>query len=94
MTSGSGSKLRARDTCPGADCQMEDAPLFSRSEHGYAVLDLTEDQLVLRLKDERGETLYCWARDHSDPSGAACALDFDPLEPPAAPEPPAPPPGP
>ena len=90
VTSGSGSKLRERDTCPGERCQMEDAPLFSRSEFGYAVLDLTADRLVLRLKDEHGDAIYCWMRDHSDPSGQECPLDLDPL----APQPPQPPSGP
>lgn len=90
VTSGSGSKLRLRNTCPGDDCQMEDAPLFSRSEPGYAVLDLNESQLVLRLKDERGETLYCWTRTHSRPDGEPCAFDINPQAIPARLELPAP----
>ena len=78
-TSGSGSKLRMRPDCPGPDCQMEDAPLFSRSVHGYAVVDVTEDQLVLQFKSADGEHLFCWRRTHDDATGEMCEPGSDPL---------------
>ena len=41
LTSGSGSKVRARPDCPGPECVGDEPPLFSRSVFGYAVVDLT-----------------------------------------------------
>lgn len=72
LTSAAGSKLRSRDACPGESCSFEDAPLFARSVFGYAVVDLSVDELVVRMKDEDGKTLWCWRRSRTEPGGELC----------------------
>lgn len=78
VTSGTGAKIRVRDECPGDRCTGDDAPLFSRSEYGYTVVDLTGEALVVRMRTAEGETRYCWKRGKDDPSGEECPLDYDP----------------
>ncbi|MFT4975240.1 MAG: hypothetical protein ACI8S6_001127, partial [Myxococcota bacterium] len=80
-TSGSGSKVRVRDTCPGSRCPTTDTPTFSRSEYGYAVVDLTNDRMVMRLKDTDGRALFCWVRGPDVPTGAVCDPALDPRAP-------------
>ncbi|MEL6347738.1 MAG: metallophosphoesterase [Myxococcota bacterium] len=74
-TSGSGSKIRERPTCPGdAACEGEDMPIFSQSVYGYAVIDLDPQRLTLTFKNTDGEDLYCWQRTLDDPRGQPCPV--------------------
>ncbi len=59
VTSGSGSKLRDRPACPD---ECGDGQLWGRSVHGYVVLDLEKEALVLTFKDQSGATLWTWTR--------------------------------
>lgn len=83
LTSGSGSKIRAHPDCPGPACVGAEAPLFSRSTFGYAVVDLTADEMTMRIKGVDGQTLYCWQQTRGG-EGRACAAPL------AAPAPAAP----
>ncbi len=74
LTSGTGSKVRQRPECPGPECVGPEAPLFSRSIFGYAVVDLTADDLTVRIKDADGQAVYCW-RKTRDGEGAACPTE-------------------
>lgn len=74
LTSGSGSKVRVRPDCPGPECVGEEVPLYSKSTFGYAVVDLTEETMTIRLKDAEGRALYCWEQTR-DGAGAPCALE-------------------
>jgi len=74
-TSGGGAKIRVRPQCPGKDCQGADAPLYSRSTFGYAVVEITDTTLRLSFKDAAGDPLFCWERDSDDAAGRACSPD-------------------
>lgn len=74
LTSGGGSKIRVHPDCPGPACVDAEPPLFSRSTFGYAVVDLTADEMTVRIKDAEGQALYCWQKTRDD-EGRSCPLE-------------------
>lgn len=72
VTSGAGAKVRVRPSCPGEQCDGDDAPQFSASTFGYAVLDVTPHRLQMTFKSAAGAPLFCWQRTPDDPEGGPC----------------------
>ena len=60
ITSGSGSKLRERKTCPP---HCGDGQLWGESEPGYALLTVTPKRLHVVFKNDQGRELYTWSLD-------------------------------
>ena len=69
VTSGSGSKLREFPNCEPTETP---GVRWGASEYGYAVLDVSPEQLRVQFKDLHGRALHCWQRDRNDPEGTAC----------------------
>ena len=84
LTSGAGSKVRVRPDCPGEKCTGAKMPLFSRSTFGYAVVDLTVDEMTIRFKDLEGQAMFCWQQNRAG-QVLECPLE-EPAEPVWTPE--------
>lgn len=62
LTSGSGSKLRDRPSCP-PECGP--GQLWGQSMYGYAVLEADAQTLQVTFKDARGLPLWSWSRSRA-----------------------------
>ncbi|MEE2644715.1 MAG: metallophosphoesterase [Myxococcota bacterium] len=64
VTSGTGSKLRRRPSCP-PKCGA--GQRWGVSQFGYARLEVSADALALSFKNSSGETLHRWRRQKGEP---------------------------
>lgn len=64
ITSGTGSKLRHRKSCP-PDCGENQ--LWGESQAGYTIVTITHERLHVVFKNDRGEQLYQWEKTRPQP---------------------------
>jgi len=62
VTSGTGSKLRHRDSCPPHCGRGE---MWGLSRNGYAVLDLDATSVRVTFKDGAGKPLWSWSKQRA-----------------------------